>query len=95
MISEIANSAPPFTAFSWNPKSDYFADNLESSTLFQRMADSTGRDLQQILEEHQKRITILKWMVESDIRNYKDVSEVVGKYYRDPESIMKKVEEMN
>jgi flagellar protein FlaI len=95
MISEIANSAPPFIAFSWNPKSDYFVDNLESSTLFQRMADSTGRDLQQILEEHQKRITILKWMVESDIRNYKDVSEIVGKYYRDPESIMKKVEEMN
>ena len=95
MISEIANSAPPFTAFSWNPKSDYFADNLESSTLFQRMADSSGRDLQQILEEHQKRITILKWMVESDIRNYKDVSEIVGKYYRDPESIMKKIEEVN
>jgi len=95
MISEIANNVPPFTAFSWNPKSDYFAENLSSSMLFQRMADATGRDLQQILEEHQKRITILKWMVESDIRNYKDVSELVGKYYRDPESIMKKIEETN
>ncbi len=94
-ISEIVNGTPPFTAFSWNPKSDYFTDNLQSSMLFQKMADSTGRDLQQILEEHQKRITILKWMVESDIRNYKDVSEVVGKYYRDPESIMKKIEETN
>lgn len=95
MISEIINSAPPFTAFAWNPKSDYFEDNLQSSTLFQKMAEATGRDLQQILEEHQKRITILKWMVENDIRNYKDVSELVGKYYRDPESIMKKIEESN
>ena len=95
MISEIASNTPPFTAFSWNPKSDYFAENLQSSILFQRMADATGRDLQQILEEHQKRITILKWMVESDVRNYKDVSELVGKYYRDPESVMKKIEETN
>ncbi len=31
-------------------------------------------------------------MLENDIRNYKKVAEVVGKYYRDPESLLQKIE---
>jgi flagellar protein FlaI len=60
--------------------------------MFKRIADVSGRDLNELLEEHKKRIKILKWMLENDIRNYKKVAEVVGKYYRDPESLLKKME---
>jgi flagellar protein FlaI len=56
------------------------------------MADASGRDFAELLEEHEKRIMILKWMLENDIRNYKKVAEVVGKYYRDPESLLQKIE---
>ncbi|MGI0007288.1 MAG: type II/IV secretion system ATPase subunit [Nitrosotalea sp.] len=91
-VSEIMSSNSSHTAFSWNPKTDNFDDNLKDSNLFKKMADASGRDLNELLEEHEKRIMILKWMLENDIRNYKKVAEVVGKYYRDPESLLQKIE---
>ena len=91
-VSEIVSSESSHAAFSWNPKTDYFDDDLKESIMFKRMAELTGRDLNELLTEHQKRVSILKWMLENDIRNYKKVSEVVGKYYRDPDSLIQKME---
>lgn len=91
-VSEIISSESSHSAFSWNPKTDYFDDDLKESVLFKRMSESTGRDLREIMGEYQKRISILKWMLENDIRNYKKVAEIVGKYYRDPDSLMQKME---
>jgi archaeal flagellar protein FlaI len=91
-ISEITAANASHAAFSWNPKSDHFEDDLQESVLFKKIADSTGRELNEILEEHKKRSSVLKWMSENDIRDYKIVSEVVGKYYRDPESLIQKIE---
>jgi len=90
-ISEITNSNTSHAAFAWNPKTDHFDEDLRESVLFKKIADATGKDLTQILEEHQNRISILKWMVENDIRDYKKVTEIVGKYYRNPESLMEKI----
>src|SRR5256712_13202795 len=91
-VSEIINAGTSLAAFSWNPKSDSFDDNLHESTIFKKIADSTGQNLNEVLEEHQKRISILKWMIEHDIHDYKKVAEVIGKYYRDPASLMQKIE---
>ena len=91
-VSEIISSESSHPAFSWNPKTDNFDDDLKESVLFNRIAESSGRDRNELLMEHQRRISILKWMLENDIRNYKKVAEVVGKYYRDPESLMQKME---
>ncbi len=91
-VSEIISSESSHAAFSWNPKTDYFDDDLKESVMFKRMAESAGRDLKEILTEYNRRISILKWMLENDIRNYKKVAEVVGKYYRDPDSLMLKME---
>jgi archaeal flagellar protein FlaI len=91
-VSEIISSESSHAAFSWNPKTDNFDDDIKESVLFKKMAESTGQDLKDLLNEHQQRILILKWMLENDIRNYKKVAEIVGKYYRDPESLMQKME---
>lgn len=91
-VAEIVSSESSHAAFSWNPKTDYFDDDLKESVMFKRMAELTGRDLNELITEHQKRISILKWMLENDIRNYKKVAEIVGKYYRDPDSLMQKME---
>lgn len=91
VISEIVNANASHAAFSWNPKTDNFDEDLHESILLQKISDASGKDLTQILEEHQKRISILKWMMENDIRDYKKVSELVGKYYRNPESVMEKI----
>ncbi|MBI3623636.1 type II/IV secretion system ATPase subunit [Candidatus Pacearchaeota archaeon] len=91
-ISEITAANASHAAFTWNPKSDYFEDDLQESVLFKKIAESTGKDLSEVLNEHKKRISVLNWMIENDIRDYKKVSDVVGKYYRDPESLMEKIE---
>jgi len=91
-ISEIINAGTSTAAFSWNPKSDSFDDYLHESTILKKIADATGQDLKEVLEEHQKRISILKWMTEHDIHDYKKVAEVIGKYYRDPASLMQKID---
>ena len=41
-----------------------------------------------VLEEYRKRLSILKWMLEQDIRDYKKVSDIIGKHYRDPKSLI-------
>ena len=90
-ISEITGANTSHSAFLWNPRTDHFDEFLPDSVLLKKISDATGKDLTQVLEEHQKRILILKWMAENDIRDYKKVSEVVGKYYRNPESLMEKI----
>ena len=90
-ISEIANANSSHNAFSWNPKTDYFEDNLKDSQLLQKMSESSGIDLDDILKDHKKRVSILKWMLEHNIRNYKAVSEMIGKYYKDPQSLLREI----
>ncbi len=91
-VSEIITANTSHPAFVWNPRSDSFDANLKQSTLFTRIADSTGRTVEELLAEHAKRTKVLKWMVSNDIRDYKKVTVEVGKYYKDPEATMRKVE---
>ncbi len=91
-VSEISSATSAHAAFSWNPKSDYFEEDLQESVMFKRIADSTGREFSEVMEEYQKRIRILQWMMDNDIRDYRKVAEVVGRYYRDPKSLMEQIE---
>jgi archaeal flagellar protein FlaI len=91
-VSEITGATSSHPAFYWEPRSDYFKDNLRESIILKKISEATGRDLGEILEEHQKRIAVLKWMMEQGIRDYKKVAEVVGRYYRDPPSLMAQIE---
>ncbi len=91
-ISEITGANASHTAFHWEPRTDYFKEELRDSVLLKRISEATGRDTSEILAEHQKRITVLKWMMEQGIRDYRKVAEVIGKYYRDPQSLMSQIE---
>ena len=91
-VSEVTSASSSHTAFSWDPREDYFKSNLQDSKLLQQIAESTGRDLNEVLEEHNKRTAILKWMHEHDIRDYKKVTEMIGKYYIEPEVLLRKID---
>ena len=88
VVSEIVSSSSSHNAFSWSPRGDHFVDDLRESVLFKRIAESSGKELGEVLEEYRKRISILKWMLEQDIRDYKKVSDIIGKHYRDPKSLI-------
>lgn len=91
-VSEITGANTSYAAFHWDPRSDHFNDGLKESVLLKKISEATGKDMKEILDEHQKRIMILKWMLEHDMRDYKKVSEVIGKYYRDPQSLLSQME---
>lgn len=89
---EIIDASTSYSAFTWNPRKDYFENNLMQSKLLQKIAKHTGSDLNDVLMEHNKRTSVLKWMLQHDIRDYKKVSEIIEKYYKDPEGLMHKMD---
>ena len=44
-----------------------------------------------VLREVRRRANIIRWMDKHDIRNFRDVSQIVAEYYENPEKIMKQV----
>ena len=90
-VEEIESIEKYNSTFRWNTKSDFFEPDLEDSVLLQRISEQTGVDYEEVLNEFETRVYLLKWMLENNIRSYKKVSETIGKFYRDPRSIMKKI----
>ena len=90
-IEEIESMDNYHSTFRWNPKSDFFEPELENSVLLRRIAEQTGLDFEQVLNEFEIRVYLLKWMQEKNLRSYIDVAATVGKFYRDPNSLMKKI----
>jgi flagellar protein FlaI len=91
-VQEIKTADDYHNAFKWNPKSDHFESQLESSEMLKRISEQTGIDFKEVIEEFEKRKIVLTWLVQNGIRRYDKVSEAIGKYYRDPESFLKKIE---
>jgi flagellar protein FlaI len=91
-VQEINTAESYHTAFKWDPKSDYFDARLEDSIMLHRIAEQTGRDMEQVFAEYEKRKIVLKWLLQHGIRSYAKVADSIGKYYRDPDALMKKIE---
>ena len=91
-VQELKTSDSYHNAFKWDPKADYFIPQLQDSEMIGRISSQTGQSVDEILEEYEKRKIVLQWLVQRGIRAYDKVAEVVGKYYRDPETLLKKIE---
>ncbi len=92
IIQELKTAIDYHAAFKWDPKSDYFNSQLMESEILKRISEQSGKNIDEILDELEKRKIVLKWLVQRGVRSYDKVAEIVGKYYRDPESLMKKIE---
>jgi flagellar protein FlaI len=91
-IEEISSANSYHTVFKWDPKTDYFDEQLEDSIMLQRIAEQTGHSKEQIMYEIERRGRVLDWLRHRGITNYAKVGEAIGKYYRDPESFLKRIE---
>lgn len=90
-IEEIQSIEKYNSVFKWKPKTDFFEPDLEDSMLLKKISEQTSLDFEEILNEFEIRVYLLKWMRENNIRSYKKVADTIGKFYRDPSSIMKKI----
>ena len=76
-------------AYWWNARDDTFEYSGHSHILEEKMKRK-GLDEKEVLEELNKRKTVLDWMVKKGIRKYTDVVSVIRDYYTDPARVFRK-----
>jgi hypothetical protein len=90
-ISEISGENKLNHVFTWDSATDTFKSDLKSSILLNKVADDTGRDIEEVLEEFARRVMVLRWMIEEGIHDYRTVSSIVRMYYQNPEEVLQKI----
>lgn len=90
-VSEILSESKLNNVFTWDSSSDGFKGDVRNSVLLQKIGRDTGLNMDEIAEEFQKRVLVLQWMIEQNIRDYKSVSSIVRAYYQNPNELMQKV----
>jgi len=77
--------------FKWNPRTDVVESTGVPSKIKRTIAEFSGLGGSDIDIEIGKRAAVLEWMKQKGIRNIFDVGKVIQEYYRDPESVLKRV----
>lgn len=76
--------------FRWVPKDDSFKFSGVSYVL-ERIQVEKGMSPEEMKEEIENRVELIKYLIKRNVRNYKDVGRLVAGYYKDPKAIMEKV----
>lgn len=74
--------------FKYNPAKDSF-EYTGRSYLVERIAEKKGITTDAANEEIQRRMRVLEWMRARNVRKYLEVSDVIRRYYEDPERVYK------
>ena len=76
--------------FGWNPQNDeYKVEN--SSILLKDIADQQGVAHEEIKKDLRNKQHVLNYMQEEQIKHYREVGDIISRYYSDPKSVMEKV----
>ncbi len=73
--------------YKWNPSEDTF-DFTGRSYIIEKIADKTGITPEQASEEIQRRAKVIQWMVKTNLRDYKGVSNLIRSYLENPEPVL-------
>ncbi len=77
--------------FQWNPESDTINKVGISSKTLNQISELSGKSLQELHQEIENRKTVLKHMVQQDIRSVDDVNRVLELYYTNPEKVLNRI----
>jgi flagellar protein FlaI len=76
--------------YRWNPTNDTF-DYTGRSYILEKIAEKKGITTEEAAEELQRRAKVIEWMVKKNLRNYRDVSNVIRSYLENPNRILQEV----
>jgi len=74
--------------FKWISKTDDRFESGGSSKIVNNIKLQNNWDEKQLKDELENRKTILKWMVETNIRDYKEVGRLVSEYRKHPKALL-------
>jgi flagellar protein FlaI len=87
-IAGVRDGKPvPNNVFVWEPATDSFASPGQSVVL-KSLARKLGITEDSIKDELLRRKTVLEWMLENGVEDYREVARLVSTYYTDPESVI-------
>ena len=77
--------------FKWNPRTDIVESTGVPSRIKRTIADFGGVSGIDIENELKRRVAVLEWMVQKEIRNLFEVGKIVQEYYRDQATVLKRI----
>jgi archaeal flagellar protein FlaI len=77
--------------YRWISKTDDRFDSSGSSKILNNIRIQNDWNEKQLKNEITNRISVLKWMIENNIRDYKEVGKIVSEYKKNPEGILERV----
>ena len=78
--------------FKWNANKDAF-EYTGRSYLVERIAARDGISLEEANQEIVRRAKIIEWMADRNVRNFREVSDLIRGYYEQPESVFQEASE--
>jgi flagellar protein FlaI len=63
-------------------------DSSEKSTVLKKLSERTGMKEGEIVDELERRMAVLDWMIENNVSDYRDVNKVINMYYNYPQRTM-------
>jgi flagellar protein FlaI len=76
--------------FRWDPVTDQFFFSGKSYVM-ERIRNQHGMSKEEMLEELRRRVEILEWMRNNNVRAFKDVARIVSSYIDTPDDVMEKI----
>ncbi len=76
--------------YEWDPVTDTFRFQGHSY-LFDRVATATHRNAVEMRAEFDRRVRVIQHLVERRITDYRELWRQIAEYYRDPESVLKRM----
>lgn len=83
-ITEIADYGKYNRVFEWDPVTDTHSlvkGSFEKSIKLQQISKDTGKSMQELIDEIQRRKEVLGWLQKKDIRNFREVGRVFEEYH--------------
>lgn len=78
----------PNVLYRWRSSDDKISRHNESIRLFDELSLHTGLNKNEVMEEIEKKKSVLDWMVKFDINKVNSVGKIVAQYYKYPEYIL-------
>jgi flagellar protein FlaI len=80
-VWEILKDGTPKEIARWNPRTDDYEINIEESEHLRNVSLRSGRREDAYIAEIERRELLLKWLLKNNIRNYRNVANVIVRYY--------------
>ncbi|MFA7080937.1 MAG: ATPase, T2SS/T4P/T4SS family [Candidatus Bathyarchaeia archaeon] len=92
-LSEITEEGKFEKLFQWDSRDDSIRlakSSIKESIVLNRVADSKHISIDEVIEDLERRETILKWIVQNKIEDFDQVAEIIRKYYVNPLEVYNK-----